>query len=190
MTGERHTTPYGPLASVIARPPSDRSYWVVDGRLLAGAYPWAPDARRGRRILTALVDAGLDTFVDLTEAGIAGRSDGHLARYADHLPDGRIHVRHPIEDMSVPSVAAMTATLDAVDGAMDEGRTVYVHCWGGLGRTGTVVGCWLMRHGAATADDVLDVLTELRRADRVAGTNPAPQTRAQCDFVRSWTAGL
>ena len=37
----------------------------------------------------------------------------------------------------------------------DEGlEPVYVHCWGGIGRTGTVVGCWLVRHGM-TGDEAL-----------------------------------
>ncbi|MFZ5949388.1 MAG: fused DSP-PTPase phosphatase/NAD kinase-like protein [Candidatus Rifleibacteriota bacterium] len=32
---------------------------------------------------------------------------------------------------------------------MAAGKPVYVHCWGGLGRTGVVVGCWSRRHGEA-----------------------------------------
>ena len=31
---------------------------------------------------------------------------------------------------------------------------MYLHCWGGVGRTGTVVGCWLVRHGR-TGDEAL-----------------------------------
>ena len=40
----------------------------------------------------------------------------------------------------------MLAVLDAIDIALCEGHGVYIHCWGGVGRTGTVVGCWLKRH--------------------------------------------
>ena len=37
--------------------------------------------------------------------------------------------------------------LDTIDQALAAGHTMYVHCWGGVGRTGTVVGCHLVRHG-------------------------------------------
>ena len=47
----------------------------------------------------------------------------------------------------------------AVDDALGEGRTVYVHCWGGIGRTGTVVGCWLVRHGL-TGRGALDQIAD------------------------------
>jgi protein-tyrosine phosphatase len=35
----------------------------------------------------------------------------------------------------------MTTILDAIDESMTAGKPVYVHCWGGMGRTGTVIGC-------------------------------------------------
>ena len=41
----------------------------------------------------------------------------------------------------------MAGLLDAIDTAMRDGKTVYLHCWGGVGRTGNVVGCSLVRHG-------------------------------------------
>ena len=59
-----------------------------------------------------------------------------------------VHERHSIVDMDVPRSQQQTAgILDAIDKALEDGKNVYVHCWGGIGRTGTVVGCWLVRHG-------------------------------------------
>ena len=43
----------------------------------------------------------------------------------------------------------LVATLDAIDAELAAGGLVYVHCWAGCGRTGVVVGCWLVRHGRA-----------------------------------------
>ena len=59
----------------------------------------------------------------------------------------------------------MSRILDDVDAALADGRTVYVHCWGGIGRTGTVVGCWLMRHGLDEGDPIRRIAT-LRRDGR------------------------
>src|SRR6185436_3374461 len=109
--------------------PTDASYWVEPGRLLAGRYP--DDTQ-------ALQAAGVTLFVDLTE-------DGELPPY-DVKPPAR-HVRAPIADFSTPSTEGMRATLDLIDS--EPGGVVFVHCRGGCGRTGTVVACWLVRHGAS-----------------------------------------
>ena len=45
------------------------------------------------------------------------------------------------------SAEAVATILDAIDVALAQGRTVDVRCWGRIGRTGAVVGCWLVRHG-------------------------------------------
>ena len=52
-----------------------------------------------------------------------------------------------IRDMRVCNERHMRRVLDAIDKDIADGRTVYVHCWGGIGRTGMVIGCWLVRHG-------------------------------------------
>ena len=138
------------------------SYWVVPGRLLAGMYP-AEDT------LPELVAAGVDTFFDLTE-------DAELDRYD---LDGLEHRRFPIRDMSTPSPEQMGEILDALDEALDDGRTVYLHCLGGIGRTGTVVGCHLVRTGRSGEDALADIVAW-------RGDQWSPQTEAQKNFVRAW----
>ena len=113
--------------------------------------------------------AGVDTFFDLTE-------DGELDRYD---LDGLEHRRFPIRDMSTPSPELMGEILDALDEALDDGRIVYLHCLGGIGRTGTVVGCHLVRTGRSGEDALADIVAW--RGDRWS-----PQTEAQKDFVRAW----
>ena len=91
--------------------------------------------------------------------------------------------------MGVTTVAGMAAALDAVDMALRDGLGVYVHCWGGIGRTGTLVGCWLVRHGQ-TADEALALIRERRRGLEVTGRYPrSPQTDEQERFVRAWVEG-
>ena len=83
----------------------------------------------------------------------------------------------------------MTAILDAIDDSLATGRATYVHCWGCVGRTGTVVACWLLRHGIATKANVLDVPASLRKQDRERGHRQSPESREQRQFVASWRQG-
>ena len=95
--------------------------------------------------------------------------------------------RYPIVDLSIPTVEATVEILDGIDRCLEAGRNVYVHCWGGIGRTGTIVACWLVRHQYATPADVLDVLQELRLGDAGTGlTRVSPETREQLGFVTDW----
>lgn len=158
------------------------SYWVAEA-LAAGQYPGSRDPVEAAARVARFADAGVTTFVDLTH-----RWDG-MAPYEHLLPaDGR-RLSFPIVDMDVPTVPQMVDVLDAIDAALAAGDTVYVHCWGGHGRTGTVVGCWLVRHGA-TYEDAIELIRERRRPLPVYRLNPeSPQTAAQHDFVRDWQRG-
>jgi protein-tyrosine phosphatase len=129
--------------------------------------------------------------VDLTmpEDGLAPYEPQLLAlatvRGADIVID-----RLPIVDMGTCDVAHMRRILDVIDIRLAEGRTVYVHCWGGVGRTGTVIGCWLVRHGR-TGEQALAEVSRLfttmsadkRRRHAATGS---PQTGAQRAMVRTW----
>jgi ADP-ribosyl-[dinitrogen reductase] hydrolase len=121
--------------------PIPDSYWVEPGKLLAGDYPSNRDPGKAKEKLRLIRDAGVDFFVDLTEPGEYG-----LRPYADDVA-GLGYRRMSVHDLDIPEVKEMRAILDAIDEALAQGRTVYVHCYGGVGRTGTVVGCYLVRRG-------------------------------------------
>ncbi len=74
--------------------------------------------------------------------------------------------------------------LAAINTELEQGRAVYVHCWGGIGRTGTVAACWLVEQGLS-ADDAL-VRVQLLRWGKHEQWLRSPETDEQCDFVRAW----
>ena len=98
------------------------------------------------------------------------------------------YLRISIPDMQVPSQKTMQAILDSIDGAVGRDQPVYVHCWGGYGRTGTVVGCYLARHGIACGDEVMECIAELRR-NVDTGVELSPQNELQRTMVRQWQRG-
>jgi predicted protein tyrosine phosphatase len=166
--------------------PSADSYWVVPRLLLAGEYPGAPTETKARAKLGVLLAAGVREFVDLTEAG-----EYNLRPYwptVQKLAAERglavNHTRLAIPDMGTPSQGHMKAILDTIDAAVAAGRGVYVHCFGGIGRTGTVVGCYLVRHGAEAEAALAEIAA--RRAGTPDGHRRSPETEEQRRLVRSW----
>lgn len=189
MSDHRLPTPWGSLAAPGSAGPTGHSYWVVENRLAAGAHPIADDPTGGEGTLVALLEAGISAFVDLTEADVPGSGDAHLGSYravASRLVESTVIVSQPIRDMDVPSQAEAAAILDAIDDLLDSERGVYVHCWGGLGRTGTIIGCWLIRHGGADQQSALRALDTLRQGVRGSTHRRSPETDAQRRFVESW----
>ena len=169
--------------------PLPQSYWVEPGKLLAGDYPGKKDNERLRIRLRRLLKSGMTVFVDLTEAGEKQLKPyaGPLAEEAAALGMEAEHRRMPIEDFETPGEAEMKAILDTIDAALAKGQGVYVHCFVGIGRTGTVVGCYLVRHGLS-GPEALDELARLREGAYFGGTD-SPVTAAQRQFVQDWVPG-
>ena len=164
--------------------PDPNTYWVVPGKLLAGEYPGARDAEEARRRLRSFLAAGVRHFIDLTEVG-------ELEPYAELLTEeagsGISYKRIPIRDVSVPEEPKTTAEIiAAIDRAMAEGGITYVHCWGGIGRTGLAVTCWLQESGK-TPDEALTDLADKWRSCAKSNRKPSsPETDEQMEWVKDW----
>ena len=169
-----------------ARGPLPNSYSLLDGRLVAGDYPGSRDSAATRQKVGALLDAGVRTFVDLTESHELEPYDEQLWSEAALRGVEAKRFRIPVRDMSVPSSAqVMRKILDTIASGLEEGG-VYVHCWGGVGRTGTVVGCHLVRSGM-TGDEALARVAELfSQTAKYSGRARSPETAEQAEYVRSW----
>ena len=108
--------------------PIDESYWVVPGRLLAGAHPGSRSRAQAMERLRRFVDAGVTCFIDLTEPSETGPYEALLPFEA---PNGRRveYLREPLPDHGVPANReTMQRILALVDGALDAGHLVYLHC--------------------------------------------------------------
>jgi len=168
-----------------APPPFPLAYWIVPGRLMAGCFPGHALAEIADRQLGRLLDAGMRCFVDLMEEPPRG-----APRYAPRLEAlaqerGLAVERHevPVEDHDVPSDAQLLALEELLSARLAAETPVYVHCWGGRGRTGVVAGLVLMRLGLA-AGTPWALLDELREAC----PGPSPETEEQALFVPAYVA--
>jgi protein-tyrosine phosphatase len=176
------------METVLVNPriPFPDSFWVDPGRLLAGEYPGAPEEEMARKKLRSLLQSGVDFCIDLTEKGaLVPYESWWRSEAADYLKEAG-YLRMPIRDFGVPSADDMVRILDAIDQALEHGKTVYVHCWGGIGRTGTVIGCYLVRHGL-TGEQALDRLAHLR-VHVPDASRQSPETSEQAGLVLRWQA--
>lgn len=167
--------------------PIPESYWVLPGQFLAGEYPgsaYSPELTRKR--LDVFLSAGFDTFFDLTSPGENEPYQAILCEEAGHYNLPAQYTRFPIGDFGLPTSAQMTATLNAIDSALAAGRKLYLHCYGGIGRTGTVVGCYLVRHGLNGAQALDQLAAWWKNVPKSNRYPHSPETLQQEQFVRAW----
>jgi predicted aconitase with swiveling domain/protein-tyrosine phosphatase len=172
--------------ALMVRPrPNANTYWV-SGQLLAGEYPGHWDDAVARQRLQAYLDSGVTHFVDLTE-------DGELVPYDHLLPTQAansqriVYRRMAIRDLGLPrSPEFMAAILDQIDQAVEQGHTVCVHCWGGIGRTGTVVGCHLVRRGWSGDQALAEVARHWQTVEKRSRHPRSPEMPEQVAYVRLW----
>ena len=167
--------------------PIPESYWVEPGRLLAGEYPAQFDVELTRKRIDALIEAGFNTFIDLTRPG---ETIAYLHILLDEAKIYEVEVkRHsfPIGDFCLPTTKQMKKILNTVDEELQKGNKIYLHCWGGIGRTGTTVGCYLVRHGK-TGEEALRQLAEWwQTVPKSRIHTQSPETREQAEFIRNWS---
>jgi hypothetical protein len=160
--------------------PLPNSYWVVPGRLLAGEYPIGADYTDARARLARFREAGISSFIDLTEKG-------ELPEYRHLLPVHTKYTRSPIADTSVPTRAdQIIGLLSNIRAAVEAKRGLYIHCRAGIGRTGLLVGCYLADQGG----DGKAALKELNhlwlQSERSLSWPEVPQTAEQAAYIRRW----
>ena len=168
--------------------PHGNCYWLVPGRIIAGEYPRTVDEATSRLKLAAILATGVRPFIDLTE------STEPLEDYAALLKSVaaglRREVRHdrfPIEDLSIPTPGVMRAILQAIGEAHRADLPVYLHCWGGIGRTGTVVGCLLVECGFTPEEAIAVIARKWMVMGKRYQRPQSPETKEQLAYILDWS---
>jgi len=108
--------------------PISSSNWLSKNLCVGGSIDY-------KSHLNLFVRAGIDVFVSLigTDKVKLGLYD-----YEKDLPDGKIYITEPIEDMNIISDDKILALARRIAEFIRGGFKVFIHCSGGHGRTGTV----------------------------------------------------
>ncbi len=162
------------------------AYWVIPKQFLAGEHPLAYHRSVGIERLNWLLSVGVVDFIDLTQE--VEDSGGHYLGFLPEISSYNSlpvrYARFPIMDFGVPAIEEMEAILASIYRSLEQKRTCYLHCQGGIGRTGLVVGCFLVSCGLRP-NEALKRLQELRQGTP-KGEIPSPETEAQRQMVLSW----
>lgn len=157
-----------------------RNSYQVAPLIWAGSYIGLPSSDDAPNQIVWLLQKGIHLIIDLTS------HDDQLPRYTDALAACAPHITHkqfPMIDGSIPSEVQMVAILKAIDEAVALEHGVYVHCWGGFGRTGMVVACWYKRqeqNGTAALKRIQQARCEIK------SSRPSPDYSVQVGFVMRW----
>jgi atypical dual specificity phosphatase len=146
-------------------PDPDGFSWIDRPRLAAMAQPASAEEYQWLR------EQGIQLILCLTE-------DPPRRAWINDAGLFSIHI--PIEDMMPPTQEQIDQCMAGIDKALAQKLGVSVHCTAGLGRTGTIVACWLVHHEELTARDAM---TRVRRL-RPGSIETVEQEDAISEFAR------
>ena len=158
-----------------------RQSYHVDGKIFAGEYPGDVSRMVAEEKIRAVIHFGIRNFIDLTE-------EGELRPYDGILPEGTKYYRFPVPDCNIPkSTESVHKLIDMIDELNNADGYTYVHCWGGVGRTGTIIACYLARHmEEPSIEKVIYELNERFKDMPKSDYRTTPETRGQVDFIESF----
>ena len=165
--------------------PIRNSYKVMEG-IYAGEYPREYDDKKSINKIKQFKRFGITHFIDLTE-------EGELRPYDQMLASQMQHIRFPIQDVSVPAnIESVKALIGQIHGILNESdrNKVYIHCWGGVGRTGTIVGCLLSHQHNYDYNETKGALKKAFSDCPKSAYRETPETKEQRDFIARYAAEM
>ncbi len=157
--------------------PLYQSYELCYG-LYAGEYPGDKNGEKAEDKLSQITHFGVKHFIDFTD-------DGEFPPYQHLLPKDCSYMRFPIQNYGIPqSIEFVDKIIKYIKDLLTQNDGyIYMHCIGGVGRTGTIAGCFLADE---TFDKTMEKLRECFSKMPKSKRCTTPENNAQESFIRSF----
>ena len=112
--------------------------WLIENKLAGSSIPTSIDE------VQWVIEQGVKSIVTVKEEPL----DDDWVKDVNYL-----HVHS--NDMSVPEFDDLVSAIDFMHSRITNNEPVMVHCLAGLGRTGTILACYLIKYEQMSADDAI-----------------------------------
>ena len=129
--------------TVTGRP--DKFSWLIENKLAGSAIPTSNDEAQW------VIEQGVKSIVTVREEPL----DDDWVKDVNYL-----HVHS--NDMSVPEFDDLVSAIDFMHSRITNNEPVMVHCLAGMGRTGTLLACYLVKYQKISAGDAIQKVREER----------------------------
>ena len=126
--------------------------WLVDGKIAGHSAPESDDD------LHYLKSMGIKALVRMAEIEKARVTPIQLKRL------GFTDCHEPVADFTPPDQSQIDRMITFIRKSVSEGRPTGVSCGAGIGRTGTILTCYLVQNGL-TADQAIEQMIRKRGTD-------------------------
>ena len=120
--------------------------WLVENKLAALSYPESEDA------FILLHRIGIRAILNLSEAPLPYEALNAVGLLTRHIP---------VDGFTAPTLDQVKQAVTIISTCLDRHLPVAVHCVAGLGRTGTILACYLVRQGIS-AEKAITTIREWR----------------------------
>jgi len=142
----------------------DNFSWIIENKLAGSAIPTSIDEVKW------VIDQGVKSIVTIREETL----DESWVKDVNYL-----HILS--NDMSVPEFDDLIYAVDFIHRRITNNEPVLVHCLAGMGRTGTLLACYLVKYQKMSADDAIQKVRE----ERPGSIQSFPQEEMIFQFAKS-----
>jgi len=123
----------------------DNFSWLIENKLAGSAIPTSKDE------VQWLHEQGVKSIVTIREEPL----DNGWINKMNYL-----HVLS--DDMGVPTFEDLANSIDFIHERIQNNEPVLVHCLAGMGRTGTILACYMIKYQKMSAEDAIQHIREKR----------------------------